>query len=66
MEIILNGRKRETEDSISIKDLITSLELNEKMVVVELNEAIVKKEVYEATTLKPDDQLEILRFVGGG
>ena len=66
MEIILNGRKKEIQEAVSISELIDSLKLDQKTVVVELNEEVMKKDRLDQVKLKPNDRLEILHFVGGG
>ncbi len=65
MNIKLNGR----EENISggtILDLIIDKKLNPKSVVVEYNYNIIKMDKWENTTLKENDNLEILSFVEGG
>jgi sulfur carrier protein len=51
---------------MTVKDLISSLNLNSQTIVVELNLNIIPKEHYESTNLHNDDKVEIINFVGGG
>ena len=66
MEIIINGEKKETMESISLSSLLKELDLKNETVAVELNLSIVDKKKYDETLLKEGDKLEIVHFVGGG
>ena len=65
MKLIINGELKEFNDNITIKQLLKSLNLNDKPVVIELNKEIIPKENYNRK-LSPNDKLEIVTFVGGG
>ena len=43
-----------------------SLELDPERVIVEHNKTLIKQEDYHQHTVREDDQLELLEFVGGG
>ncbi|WP_058485750.1 sulfur carrier protein ThiS [Defluviitalea phaphyphila] len=66
MKIILNGKKENVQENITLMDLILSKNLNPDTIVVEYNLNIVKKEEWSNTFLKENDSIEVLRFVGGG
>ena len=66
MHIILNGEHKEFESTITVNELLSSLNLVPDTVVVELNSEILQPESYTATKLADNDQVEIIRFVGGG
>ncbi len=66
MRIQVNGEPREVEENISIPELIASLSLNPETVAVELNQTVVRRAQWEGTSLKRDDKVEIVHFVGGG
>ncbi len=66
MNIEVNGKSEQAEEGISLLEYILSKGLNPDTVVVEHNYSIVKKENQQNTYLKENDNLEILRFVGGG
>ena len=44
----------------------SSLELDPERVIVEHNKTLIKQEDYHQHTVREDDQLELLEFVGGG
>lgn len=66
MDIILNGKKEQIKDSITILELLNEKSLDLKGLVIMLNDEIIKKEQWENKSLKIDDQLEVLNFVSGG
>ena len=63
---MLNGESRLCAGALTPASLIEELGLPLQTLVVELNGAIVKKENYALVAIKPGDQVEIIRFVGGG
>ncbi|WHH60696.1 sulfur carrier protein ThiS [Petroclostridium sp. X23] len=66
MEITLNGKKEVLDKEMTLLELIEYKGLNPISVVVEYNANIVKKEEWDNISLKENDTLEVLRFVGGG
>lgn len=64
--MIINGKKREFPDGISVLDMLKELSLDVEKVVVEVNESIVNKEVFSDHKLNSGDKIEIIAFVGGG
>ena len=64
--MIINGKKMDFESGITITEVIENLELPLERVVVEVNLEIIPMSKYSSTTLKEGDQVEIVRFVGGG
>lgn len=65
-EIMFNGKKICVEDNTDIEDFIINNKYKPEHVVVELNEEIIPKESYKKITLKANDILEVLSFMGGG
>ena len=65
MNICVNG-KVETTDSCTIAELVMAKGLPTESLVVEHNLEIVKQVQWTEVSLKEDDQLELLSFVGGG
>ena len=65
MNIQLNG-KGHTFEGTTVTELVASCKLNPDLIAVELNGAILHREEYDATTLRENDAIEIVRFVGGG
>lgn len=66
MKIKINGKILELEKGISINNVILYHNVDPKTVVVELNERIIKKTDWNAISLKENDAMEIIAFVGGG
>ena len=65
-ELMFNGKKICVEDNTDIEDFIINNKYKPEHVVVELNEEIIPKESYKKITLKANDILEVLSFMGGG
>ncbi|WP_373463297.1 sulfur carrier protein ThiS [Herbivorax sp. ANBcel31] len=64
--ISLNGKKIEIEEGITLKELINKKGLEPDRIVVEYNYQVLNQCEWEKTILKENDNLEVLRFVGGG
>lgn len=65
MQLTINGELREVAPG-SVTNLLQQLDIDPLRVAVELNQDILPKAAYGATTLKDNDILEIVQFVGGG
>lgn len=67
MEITINGEKRQEFTSpLTIADLLKHLKINPKSVVVECNLNIVDKDKIHEAAVQDEDNIEIIRLVGGG
>jgi sulfur carrier protein len=66
MQILLNGEAREIISEMSLADLLTLFELPEKRVAVELNLEVIRRADWATTTVRADDKVEVIHFVGGG
>ncbi|PJZ58373.1 sulfur carrier protein ThiS [Leptospira barantonii] len=53
-------------ESTEIHSLLEYLKLRPEMVAIQRNGNILKREIWSQIELKEEDQVEILRFVGGG
>ena len=62
----INGEDLEVADNISLKDLVTQLDLTPERIAIELNQHVVRRADWPSTVLKENDQVEIVHFVGGG
>ncbi|MBM9502169.1 sulfur carrier protein ThiS [Leptospira sp. 201903071] len=64
----VNGKKLPLSElkSSQISDLLEYLKIKPEMVAIQRNGMILKREFWNQTELLEEDQLEILRFVGGG
>ena len=66
MQVKINGAVDEVADDSSIGDVLTARELSLQIVVVVLNGEIVKRERWVNLKLNSNDDLELIRIIGGG
>jgi sulfur carrier protein len=66
MQISCNGQQREVEADMSLASMLDRLNLPADSVVAEINMKIIDRDQYETTRLQEGDQVELIRFVGGG
>jgi sulfur carrier protein len=50
----------------TLSELIKQMELIEETVVAEINGQIIERKNFATTQLKPEHNIELIRFVGGG
>ena len=65
-KVSINGESKSIPAPITVAGLLDHLGVDRKHVAVERNRAIVAKADHPTTAIEPDDQLEIVTFVGGG
>ena len=63
--MIINGEKYDYKD-ITVEEMIKRLNLDKDKIVVEVNLNIIPKEEFNTTTLRDEDKIEIVAFIGGG
>ena len=66
MQVKVNGELKTLPDGLTVRQLLEQLAIVPERVVVELNLAVLKRAEHEGTRLKEHDEVEIVRFVGGG
>lgn len=66
MTLIINGETKNFDDNFSLQQIITSLQIEDKVMAAAVNMEIVKKDVWSSFIPKEDDKIELLQFVGGG
>lgn len=66
MTIIVNGETKTIQQTVSIATLLEQLKIEAQAVVIEYNGAVLDKENWAATTCQDQDQIEVVRFLGGG
>ena len=66
MTLIINGETKEFNGSSTLQDIITNLQIENKVMAAAVNMNIVKKDDWKSYIPKNDDKLELLQFVGGG
>ena len=66
MTLIINGETKEFDDSSTLQDIITNLQIENQVMAAAVNMNIVKKDEWSTYIPQNDDKLELLQFVGGG
>ncbi|HDR7793223.1 TPA: thiamine biosynthesis protein ThiS [Bacillus luti] len=67
MNLKINGNQMEVPANVkTVAELLTHLELDNRIVVVERNKDILQKDDHKDTSVFDGDQIEIVTFVGGG
>lgn len=66
MTITVNNKNIEISDGFYIVDLLTSLSINPDEVIVLHNDSIIKKGAYREIKINEKDNIELIKFVGGG
>ena len=66
MRVYLNGESKTVDDSLTLADLVSLLDLPAVRVAIELNRKVVRRSEWDKTTLAENDRVEIVHFVGGG
>ena len=66
MTLIINGETKEFDDSFTLQNIITNLQIENKVMAAAVNMNIVKKDEWSNFIPQNDDKLELLQFVGGG
>jgi thiamine biosynthesis protein ThiS len=66
LKIRLNGDPHELAAPMTVLQLLEQLGIDPRIVAVEHNLTIVKRDRYGSTMIGEGDEVEIVRFVGGG
>ncbi|MGD9081896.1 MAG: sulfur carrier protein ThiS [Desulfobacterales bacterium] len=66
IHITLNGKPHTVENRMDILSLLETLKVPPASVVVERNRSILHRDMFDSVVLKEGDELELIRFVGGG
>ena len=66
MLLKVNGKNQEFGGPLSVAALTEQLALNPKQFAVERNREIVPRSAYADVLLDEGDEIEIVRFIGGG
>ncbi|MFI4954297.1 MAG: sulfur carrier protein ThiS [Gammaproteobacteria bacterium] len=66
MQIYVNGEQQEIASSISLADLLVSLDMSGKRVAIELNQMIIPRGQHKETLLKEGDVIEVIHAIAGG
>lgn len=66
MTLIINSIEKNFSEGITLKELIQTLQVQDKVMALAVNMEVVKKERWKEYTPKEGDEIELLNFVGGG
>ena len=66
IKIKVNGKFKSIAGNFKISDLVKDLKIPIKKVAIELNQEIIDKKNIGKISLKKDDKIEIVHFIGGG
>lgn len=66
MTITVNNKNIEIDEGIYIVDLLKTLSINTEEVIVLHNDSIIKKGAFQKIKLNEKDNIELIKFVGGG
>lgn len=67
MKLQINGEQVEIPEKIqTLKDLLIHLQLQDQVIIAEINKEIILNHKQDETEIKKHDNIELVRFVGGG
>ena len=66
IKIRVNGKDQFITDKSKMSDLVKNLKIPMKKVAIELNQEIIDKKNINKISLKKNDKIEIVHFIGGG
>ena len=66
IKIRVNGKVKSISNNYHMSDLVKKLKIPLKKVAIELNQEIVDKKKINNISLKKNDKIEIVHFIGGG
>lgn len=66
IQIQINGQQQEATTGSTLAELVEVQGWKPEHIVIEYNGTIPPRPLWEKIILQPEDQLEILSFVGGG
>ncbi len=66
IKIKINGKIKNIDKNSKLLNIIKNFKIPLKKVAIELNEEIVDKKKLNKISLKTNDKIEIVHFIGGG
>ena len=66
IEIRVNGKIKSIPNDYKVSNLLRDINIPLKKVAIELNQEIIDKKKIDKITLKKNDKIEIVHFIGGG
>ena len=65
-QLKINGELETVSPNQSLYDWLKTHDLEQKRIAIEVNTMIIPRSQWAKTYLKPQDQVEVIRAVGGG
>ena len=66
IEITVNGESVEIESSMTVEQLLDTVDVPPNYLAVEVNAEVVPREDYTTQMVGPGDDVEVVTLVGGG
>ena len=66
IKVFINGERREVPKIFNLEELVEHFSMPSKCVAIELNRIVIRRNDWGTTTVRNDDAVEIIHFVGGG
>jgi len=66
MTVRVNGEEIDIPESLCIADFLKQKDIIPEIVVVEHNHRIINRRLFDSTKIASGDNIEIVRFIGGG
>jgi sulfur carrier protein len=66
MKVFINGESKDLTAEFTLDELLQHFSLPVERVAIELNKEVIRKKDWTNVTVKADDKIEIVHFVGGG
>jgi len=66
VKVTINGEEREVPAGLTVDGLLDHLRIKKKTAIVEHNRTVLKQKEFPDADVEAGDNLEIVKFVGGG
>jgi sulfur carrier protein len=66
IQITVNGKDVQIESSMTVEQLLDTVDVPPNYLAVEVNAEVVPRERYTEVTVKEGDDVEVVTLVGGG
>jgi thiamine biosynthesis protein ThiS len=66
MIVTINGERKEVPEGLNVAALLDHLGMSQDRVAIERNLDILPRALWNETPVQPNDNFEIVQFVGGG
>jgi thiamine biosynthesis protein ThiS len=66
MVVTINGVVDEVPERTCVRDVLSARSIPDGVAIVALNGDVIDRETWGKVQLRPNDQMEIIRIIGGG